>query len=72
MTRWWAGDMVPLGRGLGPAAGFVAARSVDALGRVGLGPWPLAAALVAAGLVALWRSRLPVVATAVCRWPPNC
>jgi hypothetical protein len=66
MTRWWAGDMVPLGRGPGPAAGFVAARLVDALGRVGLGPWPLAAALVAAGLVALWRSHLPAVATAVC------
>jgi hypothetical protein len=66
MARWWAGEMVPLGRGLGPAVGFVAARFVDGLGRVGFGPWPLAAALVMVGLVALWRSRLPVVATAVC------
>lgn len=66
MSRWWAADMVPLGRGLGPAAGFVATRCADALVRVGFGPWPLAAALVIAGLVALWRSRLPVVATAVC------
>jgi hypothetical protein len=44
----------------------VAARSADALGRVGFGPWPVAAALVAAGLVALWRLRLPAVATAAC------
>jgi hypothetical protein len=66
LHRWWADDMVPLGHGLMPAASFLAARSADALGRVGFGPWPLAAALVVAGLVALWRSRLPVVATAVC------
>jgi hypothetical protein len=66
LTRWWADHMIPTGRGLGPAVGFVAARSADALGRVGFGPWPLAAAAVAAGLVALWRSRLPAVATAVC------
>jgi len=66
LNRWWADDMVPLGDGLGPAASFLAARSAEALGRVGFGPWPLAAALVAAGLVALWRSRRPVVATAVC------
>jgi hypothetical protein len=66
MRRWWAADMVQLDRGLGPAADFLAGRAADALGRVGFGPWPLAAALVAAGLAALWRSRLPAVATAVC------
>ena len=66
LTRWWADDMIPLGRGFAPAVGFVAARSADALRRVGFGPWPLAVAVVAAGLAALWRSRLPAVATAVC------
>jgi hypothetical protein len=66
MRRWWAADMVPLDRGPGPAVGFLAGRCADALGRVGFGPWPLAAVLVAGGLVALWRSRMPAVATAVC------
>jgi hypothetical protein len=66
MQRAWASEMIPLGRGLGPAAGFVADRSTDALGRIGFGPWPLALAVVTAGLVALWRARLPSVATAVC------
>jgi hypothetical protein len=66
MQRAWAGEMVPLGRGLVPAAGFVADRSTDALERIGFGPWPLAVAVVTAGLVALWRARLPAVAMAVC------
>jgi hypothetical protein len=66
LNRWWAAQMIPLGRGLGPAAGFVAGRSADALGRVGFGPWPVAAALAAGGVVALWRLRRPAVATAAC------
>jgi hypothetical protein len=66
MRRSWADDMIPLGRGLGPAADFVAVRSADALGQIGFGPWPLATAVVAAGLVALWRARLAAVAAAVC------
>jgi hypothetical protein len=66
MQRVWAGEMVPFGRGLGPAAGFLAGRSADTLGGIGLGPWPLATAAVVAGLVAMWRSRLPGTATAVC------
>jgi hypothetical protein len=66
LQRVWAGQMLPLGRGLGSAAGFLAAGSADALGRIGFGPWPLAAAVVTAGLVAMWRARLPAVATAVC------
>jgi hypothetical protein len=66
MQRAWASEMVPMGRGLGPVAGFVADRSTDALERIGFGPWPLAVAVVTAGLVALWRARLPTVATAVC------
>jgi hypothetical protein len=65
IQRYWAADFVPLGGGLGPAASFVAGRATDALGRVGFGPWPLAAAVVACGLAALWRGRLPVVVVAV-------
>ncbi|HZD74473.1 MAG TPA: hypothetical protein VE776_11415, partial [Actinomycetota bacterium] len=66
MHRVWAGDMIPLERGLGPAAAFVGARSADAFGAIGYGPWPLAVAVVVAGLVAMWRLRLPATATAVC------
>jgi hypothetical protein len=65
MRRVWAADFVPLGDGVGPAASFVARRATEALGRVGFGPWPLAAAVVACGLAALWRGRLPVVVVAV-------
>jgi hypothetical protein len=65
MRRVWAEHMIPVGRGLGPAAGFVGDRAADTLGRIGFGPWPLAVVAVAAGLVALWRSRLPGVASAV-------
>lgn len=65
MQRVWAADFVPLGEGVGPAASFVADRATEALGRVGFGPWPLAAAVVACGLAALWRGRLPVVMVAV-------
>jgi hypothetical protein len=66
MRRSWADDMIPFGRGLRPAADFVGARAADTLDQVGFGPWPLATAVVAAGLVALWRSHLPAVAAAVC------
>ncbi len=66
MQQIWAGNMIPLGRGLGPAAAFVATRSADAFGSIGFGPWPLAAALVVAGVAAMWRLRVPTVATAVC------
>jgi hypothetical protein len=66
MRRVWASWMVPVGDGLGPAVAVVAARSADVLGQIGFGPWPLATAAVTAGLVALWRSRLPATAMAVC------
>jgi hypothetical protein len=66
MRRVWADQMIPLGRGFGPAAGYLTTGSADALGRIGFGPWPLAGAVVTAGLVAMWRARLPTVATAVC------
>lgn len=66
MQRSWAPLMVPLGSGLGPAADFVAGRAAHAFGQIGFGPWPLAAAVVTIGLAALWRSRLPTVAAAVC------
>lgn len=51
---------------MGRRLGYLAAASADALGRIGFGPWPLAAAVVAAGLMAMWRARLPAVAIAVC------
>jgi hypothetical protein len=66
MRRSWADDMIPLGRGLRPAAVFVGDRAADTLSRIGFGWWPLAVTVVAGGLVALWRSRLPAVAMAVC------
>jgi hypothetical protein len=66
MRRAWTSWMVPVGDGLGPTVAVVATRSADALGRVGFGPWPLAAAAVTAGLVSLWRARLPATAVAVC------
>ena len=65
MHRVWAADFVPLGDGAGPAASFLAARAAEALDRVGFGPWPLAGAVVAGGLVALWRAGQPVVVVAV-------
>lgn len=65
MQRVWGADFVPLGDGLGSAGSFVAARTTEALGRVGFGSWPLAAAAVACGLVAFWRAGLPVVVVAI-------
>jgi hypothetical protein len=53
MQRFWRDSFVPFDDGLGAAAAFVAGRVTDTLGRVGFGGWPLAGALVAAGLVAL-------------------
>jgi hypothetical protein len=69
LQRVWQASFVPFDRGLGPAAAFVAARVTDSLGRVGFGGWPLAAVLVVAGLVALWRARRKTVALAVCLLP---
>ena len=65
MTAWWAADLVPLGRRLRAGGGFAGrpVRRGPAPGRVR----SLAAgrAVVAGGLVALWRARLPVVVAAV-------
>jgi hypothetical protein len=66
MRRVWAAQMLPLGRGPGAVVRFLAAGSTDALGHIGFGPWPFAVAAATAGLVAMWRARLPAVATAVC------
>lgn len=68
MRRWWAtaaAAFIPLSSGPGQAAAFVASRLADTLGRVGFGPWALAAALALVGLAALWRARLPATALAV-------
>jgi hypothetical protein len=65
MARSWADDMVPVGEGLIRAGDFLITRVTGALGSVGFGPWPVALAAVAAGLIALWRARLRAVAVAV-------
>ena len=61
----WAPLFVPLGGGPGHAAAFVATRFELALRQVGFGPPLLAAALVCAGVVVLWRARLQATAAAV-------
>jgi hypothetical protein len=64
MQRWWARDYIPLAAGPGRAVAFAGARLAAVLGRTGFGPWPLALALVLAGLAALWRAGLRATALA--------
>jgi hypothetical protein len=64
MRAYWSPDFVPDGQGLGMAADFVAGRFANALGGLGLGPWPVATALLGLGLVALARAGLGGVALA--------
>jgi hypothetical protein len=65
MRAYWASRYLPLDQGLGAAARFVAERLQAALQDLGLGPWPVAAALVVLGLAALARAGLGGVALAV-------
>jgi hypothetical protein len=44
---------------------FTATRTVTALERIQLGPWPVALALILAGIVALWRVGMPAAALVV-------
>jgi hypothetical protein len=64
MRAYWSWRYIPLDRGVGAAAGFAAERFQAALHDLGLGPWPVAAALVGLGLVALARAGLGGVALA--------
>jgi hypothetical protein len=65
MRAYWSRRFVPSDQGLGVAADFVAARFHATLHDLGLGPWPVAAALVGLGLVALARAGLGGIALAV-------
>jgi hypothetical protein len=65
MRAYWERRYIPTDEGAGAAAGFVADRFQVALDTLGLGPWWLAAALLALGLVALYRAGLGGVALAV-------
>ena len=47
------------------AVDFAAGRTAQALGSIGFGPWPVALALILAGIVALWRVGMPAVALVV-------
>jgi hypothetical protein len=62
MRRWWQGDYLRLGGGLGEAARFAGGRAATMLASLGLGPWWLALPLVAAGVWALARAGRPATA----------
>jgi hypothetical protein len=64
LRAYWLRGYVPDGQGLGVAADFVASRFHATLHDLGLGPGPVAAALVGLGLVALARAGLGGVALA--------
>jgi len=65
MQRYWARAFVPLSSGRGTAIRFIATQGHLLLGRIGFGPVVLSVALVAAGLVILWRAGRPAVAMSV-------
>jgi hypothetical protein len=62
MRRWWLPDYIHLDNGLGPAARFVGDRVVAMITSVGLGPWWLVLALVAAGVWSPARAGRPAAA----------
>jgi hypothetical protein len=62
LQRYWKGRYIPSTEGWDQAWQFVAAQAVSAIESLGMGPWPLAVALMAAGVVALWRAGAPAAA----------
>lgn len=62
LTKYWMADYLPVASGPVAVTHFLHVRVVDELGRLGVGPWWLAACLIAAGLVALLRRGRPMVA----------
>jgi hypothetical protein len=64
IRAYWSHRYVPTDQGLGVAVDFAADRFREALESLGLGPWPVAATLVALGLVAQVRAGLGGVALA--------
>jgi hypothetical protein len=64
MESYWARWYIPSTDWQG-AIDFAAPRTVVALERVELGPWPVALALILAGIIALWRAGMPAAALVV-------
>jgi hypothetical protein len=64
MERYWARWYIP-STDWQSAIDFAAPRTVVALERIELGPWPVALALILAGIIALWRAGMPAAALVV-------
>jgi hypothetical protein len=62
MQRYWKGRFIPSTEGWDEAWRFIAPRAVIAIESIGFGPWPLALALLVAGVAALWRAGAPAAA----------
>jgi len=62
MHRYWRGRYIPSTEGWDEAWRFMAPRAVTAIESIGFGPWPLALALLLAGVAALWRAGVPAAA----------
>jgi hypothetical protein len=69
MRAYWSWRYIPFDRGVGAAAAFAAERFQAALHDLGLGPWPVAAALVGVALAAPLIAVELVVAGALRRYP---
>jgi len=65
MQRYWRGRYIPATEGWGEGWRFVAPRALAAIESIGFGPWPLALALLVAGVAALWRAGVPAAALAL-------
>ena len=64
VRAYWSAHYIPTDQGFVVAARFVSERLQTALGSLGLGPWEVAAGLIALGLLALARAGLTGVALA--------
>ena len=64
VERYWARWYIP-STDWQRAIDVTVARTVVALERLALGPWPVALALILAGMVALWRAGMPAAALVV-------
>jgi hypothetical protein len=65
MQRYWKAWYIPATDGWDQAWRFAGSKAVAAVESIGFGPWPLALALVLAGVVALWRAGAPAAALIV-------
>ena len=62
LTKYWTPYYLPLSSGRAGVTHFLHVRVFDELARLGVGPWWVAAGLIAAGLVAVLRRGRPMVA----------